>query len=59
MSVVNRAMVKAIITLGHGIGAHVIAEGIETEEEAQVLKALGVDFGQGFHLARPQTGPEP
>ncbi len=59
VSVVNRAMVKAIITLGHGIGAHVIAEGIQTEEEAQVLKALGVDFGQGFHLARPQTGPEP
>ena len=58
VNVVNRAMVKAIITLGHGIGAKVIAEGIETEEETQVLKALGVDFGQGFHLARPQTGPE-
>jgi len=58
VSVVNRAMVKAIITLGHGIGAQVIAEGIETEEEAQVLQALGVDFGQGFHLARPDAGQE-
>jgi EAL domain-containing protein (putative c-di-GMP-specific phosphodiesterase class I) len=57
-SVVNRAMVKAIITLGHGIGAQVIAEGIETEEEAQVLRALGVDFGQGYHLARPDSGQE-
>jgi EAL domain-containing protein (putative c-di-GMP-specific phosphodiesterase class I) len=58
VSVVNRAMVKAIITLGHGIGAKVIAEGIQTEEEAQVLRALGVDFGQGYHLARPDDGQE-
>jgi EAL domain-containing protein (putative c-di-GMP-specific phosphodiesterase class I) len=57
-SVINRAMVKAIITLGHGIGAQVIAEGIQTEEEAQVLRALGVDFGQGYHFAKPDAGPE-
>ena len=57
-NVVNRAMVKAIIALGHGIGALVIAEGIETEEETQVLRAMGVDFGQGYHLARPDTGQE-
>ena len=38
------------------IGAEVIAEGIQSEEELQVLRALGVDFGQGFHLARPDAG---
>jgi EAL domain-containing protein (putative c-di-GMP-specific phosphodiesterase class I) len=58
VSTVNRAMAKAIITLGHRIGAKVIAEGIENEEEAQVLRALEVDFGQGYHLARPDTGQE-
>jgi EAL domain-containing protein (putative c-di-GMP-specific phosphodiesterase class I) len=57
-NVVNRAMVKAIIALGHGIGSLVIAEGIQTEEETQVLRAMGVDFGQGYHLARPDAGPE-
>ena len=57
-NVVNRAMVKAIIALGHGIGALVIAEGIQTEEETQVLRAMGVDFGQGYHLARPDDGQE-
>ena len=57
VSTVNRAMAKAIITLGHKIGAEVIAEGIQSEEELQVLRALGVDFGQGYHLARPDTGP--
>jgi EAL domain-containing protein (putative c-di-GMP-specific phosphodiesterase class I) len=59
VSPVNRSMVKALIALGHGIGAKVIAEGIHNEEETQVLRAMGVDFGQGYHLARPDVGPEP
>ena len=58
-SPVNRAMVKAIIGIGHGIGARVIAEGIHNEEETQVLRAMGVDFGQGYHLARPDAAQEP
>ena len=58
-SPVNRSMVKALIHLGHGIGAKVLAEGIQKEEEAQVLRAMGVDFGQGYHLARPDAGQEP
>jgi EAL domain-containing protein (putative c-di-GMP-specific phosphodiesterase class I) len=56
---VNRSMVKAIIHLGHGINAKVIAEGIGNEEEAQVLRAMLVDYGQGYHLARPDAGQEP
>jgi EAL domain-containing protein (putative c-di-GMP-specific phosphodiesterase class I) len=59
VSSVNRAMVRAIIDLGHGIDAKVIAEGIGNEEETQVLRALGVDYGQGYHLARPDPGQEP
>src|SRR4030095_15355481 len=53
VSMVNRAMVKAIVSLGHGIGATVIAEGIHTEDESQALRTMGVDFGQGYYLARP------
>jgi EAL domain-containing protein (putative c-di-GMP-specific phosphodiesterase class I) len=55
---VNRALVKAIVALGHHIGAGVIAEGIQTEEEAQVLRAHNVVYGQGFHLAKPDAGPD-
>ena len=55
----NRRMVKDLIALGHGIGAEVLAEGIQKEEEAQVLRGIGVDYGQGYHLARPDPGPEP
>jgi EAL domain-containing protein (putative c-di-GMP-specific phosphodiesterase class I) len=58
VSTVNRAMARAIITLGHGIGAEVIAEGIQNEEELQVLRALEVDYGQGYHLAPPDSGQE-
>jgi len=57
-SVVNRAMVKAIVTLSRAIGATVIAEGIHIQEEAAALEHLGVDFGQGFYLARPETPEE-
>lgn len=53
MSVINREMLKAIISLGRGIGAKVIAEGIEVPEELKALKAIGADYGQGYLLGRP------
>jgi len=59
VSVVNREMVRAITALGHAIGARVLAEGIESEEEAAQLLELGVDLGQGFLFGRPELGPEP
>lgn len=57
-SLVNREMVKAITTLGRGIGATVIAEGIHSDAEATALQELGVNWGQGFLLGRPEAGPE-
>jgi len=57
-SLVNREMVKAIVSLGRGIGATVIAEGIHTTEEAHALQEMGVAYGQGYLLARPDPGPE-
>ena len=58
VSLVNREMVKAIIALGQGIGSEVIAEGIHTDEEARALSDMGVDWGQGYLLARPDAGPD-
>ena len=58
VSRVNRAICDAIIGLGHGIGAAVIGEGIQTEDEAAALLEMGVDWGQGFHLGRPDTPSE-
>jgi EAL domain-containing protein (putative c-di-GMP-specific phosphodiesterase class I) len=59
ISKVNREMVKAIIQMGRGIGTTVIAEGIQSEDEVRALADLGVAYGQGYHLARPDPGPEP
>jgi EAL domain-containing protein (putative c-di-GMP-specific phosphodiesterase class I) len=50
---VNQQVVKAILDMGTGIGATVIAEGIETKEEADALIGLGVSWGQGYFFARP------
>jgi EAL domain-containing protein (putative c-di-GMP-specific phosphodiesterase class I) len=58
-STVNTATVKAIVDLGHGIGAKVIGEGIQINEELQVLQQLKVDYGQGYYLARPDEPRDP
>jgi diguanylate cyclase (GGDEF)-like protein/PAS domain S-box-containing protein len=49
-------IVKAIIQLAKNLGLEVTAEGIETENQALALQALGCDRGQGFYLGRPSPG---
>jgi EAL domain-containing protein (putative c-di-GMP-specific phosphodiesterase class I) len=51
---VSQQVVKAILDMGTGVGAIVIAEGIETAEEAEALQALGVRYAQGYFFGRPQ-----
>lgn len=43
-----RRQLERFIDVGHKLGAEVVAEGIETEEDLEVLRDLGVDQGQGF-----------
>jgi len=54
---VSRQIVKAIVDMGDGVGSQVIAEGIQTEDEAQVLLDIGIRYGQGYLYGRP-LGPE-
>jgi len=58
-SMVNREMLKAIMLLGDGIGAKVIAEGIEKVEELETLRAIGIKFGQGYFFGRPELMSSP
>jgi EAL domain-containing protein (putative c-di-GMP-specific phosphodiesterase class I) len=51
------ALVAGIVTLSRAIGAHVIAEGVETLPQLTALSALGVDSACGYLLARP-SAPE-
>ena len=49
----NYDIIKAIINLAHSLGLNVVAEGIETADQLEVLKSLGCEYGQGYFFARP------
>jgi EAL domain-containing protein (putative c-di-GMP-specific phosphodiesterase class I) len=52
-----RQLLSHIVKLCEGMGARVVAEGIETLDELRVVQDAGVDYGQGFLLARPAFPP--
>ena len=54
----QRAIVQGILALGASLSINVIAEGIETDEQAAALLDLGCVFGQGYLLGRPMTAAE-
>jgi len=49
----DAAIVSAAIGMAHALGLKVVAEGIETEEQVEVLRALHCDIGQRFYFGRP------
>ncbi|WJG29097.1 EAL domain-containing protein [Vibrio furnissii] len=51
----NLSFVKGLISMVQSLGHRVVAEGVETESQTQLLRALGVDLMQGFYLARPAS----
>jgi PAS domain S-box-containing protein len=51
-------IVRAILTLGASLGRKIVAEGVETEEQRQILSDLGCDEIQGYLLSRPLTPEE-
>jgi diguanylate cyclase (GGDEF)-like protein/PAS domain S-box-containing protein len=52
------AIVRAVTDMARTLGFDVVAEGIETEAQGQVVEALGCDVGQGFLYARPTSPAE-
>jgi EAL domain-containing protein (putative c-di-GMP-specific phosphodiesterase class I) len=51
-------MVSSIIALAHALKLKVVAEGVETEEQAQMLRLLSCDEAQGFLFSRPVPASE-
>lgn len=47
------AIVSTIIHLAHSLGCDVVAEGVETEEQFNILKKNGCDFVQGYYFSKP------
>ena len=46
-------MVRAITAIAHNMGMDVVAEGVETIEQLELLRAIGCEYAQGFYFSRP------
>jgi predicted signal transduction protein with EAL and GGDEF domain len=54
----RQAVARAVVQLAGALGLDTVAEGIENEEQAVRLRALGYSLGQGYHLARPMSAAD-
>ncbi|MEJ6490086.1 EAL domain-containing protein [Leucobacter sp. USCH14] len=54
----TRDVLRAILALGHALTATVLVEGVETEQQREILKLEGFDEIQGFLTGRPGAGPD-
>jgi EAL domain-containing protein (putative c-di-GMP-specific phosphodiesterase class I) len=54
----DQSLVRAILAMSHSLNLPVIAEGVETQEQMDWLKAQGCDFAQGYLFSRPMPSEE-
>ncbi len=53
-----RAVIRALVDLAHAHDLTVVAEGVETAEQLEIIRELGCDKAQGFLLGRPMTAAQ-
>ena len=54
----GRAIVQAVHLVAEAMGAQVVAEGVESARQAEILRQLGCTLGQGYHYNRPLPEPQ-
>lgn len=54
----DAAIVRSVIDLGHNLGIKVIAEGVERSNSMAILRTLGCDAAQGYHISRPMPAAQ-
>jgi diguanylate cyclase len=52
----DKAIVCSTIELGHTLGLEVVAEGVEDQATLDLLRTLGCNMAQGYHIAHPMPG---
>lgn len=55
---VNHSILNYVISMSHGIGLSVVAEGVETREQLERLREIGCDYVQGYYFAKPMPHTE-
>ncbi len=58
INTVDASIVNTIINLGHELNLNVVAEGVETIEQFELLRSINCDAVQGFFFSRPVTAPD-
>jgi EAL domain-containing protein (putative c-di-GMP-specific phosphodiesterase class I) len=54
----DAAIVRAVVAMSHAMSLEVVAEGIETESQRQLLEEIGVGLGQGWLFGRPAAAED-
>ena len=54
----SNQIVKSLVNLSHDLGMNVVAEGIETAQEARMMKQYKTEYGQGYHYSKPVNEAE-
>jgi diguanylate cyclase (GGDEF)-like protein/PAS domain S-box-containing protein len=54
----SSSIVRSVVDLGHTLGLRVVAEGVETQQDLDILGAMGCDVAQGYYLGKPMPGSE-
>ncbi len=57
-NVTAATLAETMITMAHALGKHVVAEGVETMEQLEFLRARHCDYAQGFYFARPAAAAD-
>jgi len=52
---VARAVISSIVRMATDLGVHTVAESVESDVELQAVRALGVDYAQGYLMGKPQS----
>jgi EAL domain-containing protein (putative c-di-GMP-specific phosphodiesterase class I) len=54
----DRAIMAAMVFIGHQLGLEVIAEGVENEEQLELVREFGCDLVQGFYYFKPMSADD-